>query len=108
MANFSQINERLIPVKQYVAPVTGATVLVNANGFVRLVINPAGSLLALTVTLPANPTDGDTVVLGSTQAVTTLTMNGGTIIGGLSTLAIGSTATFVYNSDATEWVKMSS
>lgn len=104
--SFTQINERLIPAKQYVTPTTGSTITVNSNGFVKLVINPAGSLLALTVTLPASPTDGDIVTIGTSQAVTTLTMNGGTIVGGLSTLSIASFATYVYNSDSTTWYRM--
>lgn len=104
----STIDTRLIPVKQYVTPTTGATITVNSNGFVKLLINPAGSLLALTITFPSTPSDGDVVNLGSTQAVTTLTMNGGTIVGGLASLAIGSTASYTYSSDASEWIKTSS
>lgn len=100
------ISERLVPIKQYATPTTGQTVTVNSNGYVKLVINPAGSLLALTITLPASPTDGDIVTIGTSQAVTTLTMNGGTIVGGLATLSIASFATYVYNSDSTTWYRM--
>lgn len=106
--SYQQISDRLIPVKQYVTPTTGSTVTVNGNGYIKLVINPAGSLVALTVTLPGSPSDGDTVNLSCTQAVTTLTMNGGTIVGGLATLSIGSTATYIYNSDSSQWIKSSS
>lgn len=107
MASYQEINERLVPVKQYTTPTTGATVTVNPNGHVKLVINPAGSLLALTVTLPSSPQDGDMVSLTSSQAVTTLTMNGGMIVGALSTLSIASFAQYCYNSDSSSWYRIS-
>jgi hypothetical protein len=95
-----------IPVVQYSAPTTGSTVTVNSNGHVKLLLNPSGSLLALTVTLPSTPTDGDIVSLASSQAVTTLTMNGGTIIGALTTLAIATFASYIYSGDASKWFRV--
>lgn len=107
MADTSTLSVRLIPQTQYATPTTGTTINVNTNGFVRLLINPVGTLLALTVTLPASPQDGDLVNLASTQAVTGLTMNGGTIIGALTTLAIGTFATYTYSSSSSEWFRTS-
>lgn len=103
MASFQQINERLIPIKQYVTPTTGATVTANNNGYVVLFINPAGSLLALTIAFPAVPQDGDRLQITSSQAVTTVTMSGGTIIGALTSFVVGSKATFAYESTSTTW-----
>lgn len=100
------IDERLIPAVQYTTPTTGSTVTVNSSGHVRLLINPAGSLLALTITLPSGPSDGDRVDIGSTQAVTTLTMNGGTIVGPLSTMAIATFASYVYSATAASWFRI--
>lgn len=100
------IDQRLVPQVQYVTPTTGSTVSVNTNGSVLLLINPAGSLLALTVTLPSSPSDGDMVQFGSSQAVTTLTMNGGTIVGALSTLAIASFASYLYNGTSSQWYRI--
>lgn len=76
---------------------------VNTNGAVTLLINPAGTILALTVALPGSPVDGDTVLISSTQAITTLTMSGGTVIGGLTTMAIGTYAKYQYHSTTSEW-----
>lgn len=106
MAPFQSVDVRLIPIKQYVTPTTGSTVTVNSNGFVRLVINPAGSLVALTITMAASPSDGDRLEFSTSQAVTTLTMNGGTIVGGLATLSIASFASYLYNSDASSWFRI--
>lgn len=100
---YSEINERLVPIPQEVAPITGSTVNVNTNGNVVLLINPAGSLLALTIAFPASPTTGDRIEVSSSQAVTTVTMNGGTIIGAIASFVIGSKATYVYGGSAASW-----
>ena len=103
---YKQIEERLIPTTQYAAPTTGQTVTVGSSGSTTLTINPAGTLATLTITMPSSPTDGDRVQFGTTQIVTGLTMNGGTIVGGLSTLAVGSGGTWVYNATSASWIKM--
>lgn len=105
MALSITISDRLVPQKQYATPATGGTVTVNSNGYVKLVINPAGTLATLTVTFPGSPSDGDTINMGCTQIVTALTMNGGTISGGLSSLAVGTAGTWTFNSDSSTWVK---
>lgn len=99
------IDERLIPQIQYVTPTTGSTVTANLNGFTKLLINPSGALLALTVTFPSSPSDADEFTLASSQAITTLTMNGGTVIGALTTMAIGTFATYTYSSGSSSWFR---
>lgn len=105
MATTSTIDLRLIPTVQYSAPTTGSTVTVGSTGNTQLLLNPAGSLLALTVTMPSSPSDGDRVEMGCTQTVTTLTMNGGTIIGALTTTVAGTAGTWVYSATASSWIK---
>jgi hypothetical protein len=56
-----------------VAPVSGQTVAMPTQG--NLVLKPAGTLAALTVTLPT-PIDGQTVGISTTQAITALTVTG--------------------------------
>jgi hypothetical protein len=101
------MDERLIPQIQYATPTTGATVNVASNGFVKLLINPAGSLLALTVSLPSSPSDGDVLNLASTRAITTLSMTNGTVIGALTSMAIGTFATYMYHTTTNEWWRVS-
>lgn len=111
MADASTQNPANIPpveTEQYVTPTTGSTVNVTSARKVVLVINPAGSLLALTIAFAGSPVNGDTLQMGSTQAVTTVTMSGGTIIGGLASFVIGSSTTYRYNTTASEWVKIAS
>lgn len=100
------MNMRAPHVVQYSAPTTGSTITVGSSGHVKLLINPAGTLLALTVTLPASPQDGDIVSIGSSQIVTGLTMNGGTIIGGLTSLAVATFASFIFSSTANSWFRI--
>lgn len=102
---YQQILDRLVPIKQYATPTTGSTVTVNSTGHIKLILNPAGTLLALTIALPASPQDADILLLCSSQAVTTLTMSGGTIIGALTTMSIATFAQYTYNSDASSWFR---
>lgn len=63
------------------APLTGATIAVDAQTR-QLIVNPAGTIAALTVNLPAasstTPYDGQRIGLCGTQIVTALTMGAGT------------------------------
>jgi hypothetical protein len=60
-------------------PLTGATVTVDAQTR-QLIVNPAGTIAALTVNLPAaaGVTQGQRIGICGTQIVTTLTMGAGT------------------------------
>lgn len=96
---------RVAPIVQYETPATGATVSVGSTGFVKVCINPSGTLLALTFALPSSPNDGDEVVLTSSQIVTTFTMTGGTIVGPLSTLAVATFAHYTYFATPAKWFR---
>lgn len=100
------MDSRTVPTIQYATPTTGQTVTIGSTGSTRLILNPAGTLVALTVTFPSTPTDGDYVSLCSSQAITTLTMNGGTVIGALTTAAIGTFASYIYNATTTSWFRI--
>lgn len=84
-------------------PLTGETItLAHQDGVA--IINPAGSLLALTITFASTSLeDGQLLTLTFRQAVTSLTLNGGTIIVPLTSAAIGSFATYRYNASDTTW-----
>lgn len=90
------------------APTTGATVALSQARNQYLLLNPAGTLLALTVTLPTSPNDGDRVTIGTSQAVTTLTIGAGsnTVLGPISTIAIGGFAKFIFNASTTKWFRI--
>ena len=105
MANRT-IDERLIPSTQYTTPTTGSTINANNAGNLTLLINPTGSLLALTVALNGSPIEGDRLNIGSSQIVTTFTMTGGTVIGPLTSLAVATFATYQFNATASQWFRV--
>lgn len=83
----------------YQTPATGATITLNNNDF-QLVLDPAGALAALTITMPATPTDGQIIFIRCVQAVTTFTINGNTgqtvkgFTNGATTSSLGLVATY--------------
>ena len=82
------------------APLTGASITLTA-GTSNLVLNPAGTIAALTVVLPAASTlaNNQTLKIGSSQIVTALTLTGGTgttIVGGATTIAAAGGFELIY------------
>lgn len=87
---------------QYAAPTTGTSVTILAPTDV-LLLDPAGTLLALTVVLPTGA-DGKKIKIGSSQAITTLTVTG-TIVGTLAGMALAGFAEFIYSGAASKWFR---
>lgn len=104
MSGFSSGPIFTMPI-QYATPTTGQTVTIT-GGVGVLLINPAGTLVALTVALPSSPADGQSIEIGSSQAITTLTVSNGTIIGTLTTLALGGYAKFRWSATASLWFRV--
>ena len=100
-----QLTGALITVPQYATPLTGTTV--TSNGSQQLVINPAGTLSALTVAFPATPVDGQKFDISCTQIITGLTLtSSATILGTLTTFAaVDGFAGWVYSATAVSWVR---
>lgn len=89
-------------VVQYIVPTSGQTIVM-PNGMSALVLQPAGLLASLTVTLPSAPIDGQRIVITSTAAITILTVNGGTIYGGLSSFTLNGYERFIYSASLGGW-----
>lgn len=82
-------------------PSTGQTVtLVKIQ---RNIVNPIGTIAALTIVLPSSPSNNDEVQVKFTQAVTAITYSGGTVVGGSSGAAAGYLLTLTYDSSTTSW-----
>lgn len=88
---------------QYAAPTTGQTVTAAVTTGV-LFIDPAGTLAALTVVLPAGPVDGQIFRMATSQILTALTITG-TIVGTLTTLAAAGSAQFIYSASGSKWFR---
>lgn len=92
---------------QYAAPLTGATVAM-AVGATRLLINPAGTLAALTVDLPTSPIDGQVAEIMTSQQLTALTIasTDGSTVNGVSggySMSANTGASWVYRAANTTW-----
>lgn len=106
----SWLQSNLVPpgtlVQQFAIPTNlgGATVAV---GNTWLVLNPAGTIANYTVTLPQNMTDGQVVLVNTTQTLTALTVNGagGTVIGAPTTLAANGFFEMRYNALQSVWYR---
>lgn len=87
------------------APTTGGTVAAATTQW--NVINPAGTLATLTITLPDNPVDGELVEYSFRQIITSLTVAagaGGASVDGITTAAANSWARWGYVASLTRWV----
>ena len=106
-SNFTEAASAIVGY-QYSTPIAGATVTTN-NGVAYLILEPAATLATLTITLPSAPTDGQSLRIASTKAITTLTINGAvgqTIKNTATTVAAGGSIGFLYRSSNASWYKV--
>lgn len=90
--------------RQYSVPTSGSTVTVVPVGpYHTVLMNPTGTLASLTVALPGSPITGQIVVLCSSQAVTSLTISGGTTIQTISSLAGSTPVRLQYEPTSAKW-----
>lgn len=90
-------------------PLTGASITLAPN-ISKLFLNPAGTIAAATITLPASTDlfDGQVFYLASSQIVTalTLTAGSGTTLGTTTTaLAVNTPIRYVYMAATKVWIK---
>lgn len=83
-------------------PTTGQTVVMSSTTS-NNIVNPAGTIAALTVTMPANPVDGQVCRILFTQTVTTLTLTGCTPA--ITTVSAGTTLTFRRSTASSTWFR---
>lgn len=93
---------------QYNVPITAFNVQMT-DVATHLILEPAGTLAAGTVALPANPVDANEIAISTTQTVTALTLSapGKTITTAVTTLAAGATVRYRYRAANTTWYKAS-
>ena len=107
-ANLTLINPENYLAPQRATPSTSGTVSThNMAGYQRLIVAPAGTIAALTLDLPANPINGEVLEMTFTQAVTALTVSGGTMTGIGSGVAAGFGGKWIYSAADTKWLMFS-
>jgi hypothetical protein len=98
---------QLYPSRSIQTPTTGFSIAAGIN-VTQLVLNPAGTLAAGTVTLPISPGDNQPFQLISSQTVTALTMNtsdGNTINGAPTTIAANTSVKFRFILSLGKWFR---
>ena len=92
---------------QKAAPLTGATLTMGSATSNQSVLglNPAGTLAALTVVLPALPVDGQRALIFSSQIITALTIQapGTTINNTVTALTANQSVEWLYSSSNLTW-----
>jgi len=88
------------------APIAGATVIIAPTTTLQIV-NPAGTLATLTVTLPSTGLfDGKIVTISFQQIISALTLNGGTIVNPVTVTTAGQTIGYMYRTTGTTWYRV--
>ena len=96
-----------VDILEYQTPLTGFSIT-PSDTTNTLVIDPAGALLNGTVTMPANPVNGQKLTILSTMAITTLTISpnaGQALDGTLTTIAANGFGSWVYRLSNTTWYR---
>ena len=95
-------------IKQISTATSGTVTVADTKQDVQLIHDAASLAVTLTITLPANPVDGQRVSFASTLGVTTLTISSAlTIIGGLSILAAAGFAAYMFEAGQNKWFRVS-
>lgn len=74
-----------------------------------LILSPATTLATGTIITPSSPADGMTITISSTQTITSLTFSansGQSISNAITTLALGSFASYLYRATNTTWYRV--
>lgn len=91
---------------QKVVPVSGDTVIFN-NLVKRLILNPAGTLATVTVSLPSTPFDGQEICINTTKNITALSLSSSkTIVGATTSLTANTSTRYFYISSDNTWYKL--
>ena len=104
----SALSGAAIETIEYQSPATGFNLTIgNTTNVFQL--EPAGTLAAGTVAMPAKPFDNQIVRIASTQVITALTHNanaGQTLKGALTTIAANGFASYAFRAANNTWYRI--
>lgn len=104
---WTRLNSVAVVPSSIQIPTTGFSITIG-TGINQLILNPAGTLAAGTVTMPLMVLNNQSVKISTEQTITSLTISPNTnqfIIGAPTTLALGSPAVFTYNLTNLTWYR---
>jgi len=87
-----------------VSPQSGETIELPRADFVRLLIDPAGTLPSLTIQFPSDPVDGDVVQISSSEMLASVAMTNGTVLSAKPSFAADAFGTWVFG--AGKWFRI--
>lgn len=93
--------------QSFQAPTSGAT-LTATSGLGAFIIEPAGTIAALTVVLPPSPTEGQIFELSTTQTITAISVSGAsseTVWGAQQMLVANGGMSWRYRAADTTWYR---
>jgi len=87
---------------------SGTVTLPDTQQSIIFVHNTASITLGLTIAFPANPVDGQIIIICSASGITTLSLTAvvGTITNTLGTMSGASPASWIYSSASSKWFKI--
>lgn len=94
---------------EIITPTTGQSKTIS-DGTSFWLGTPAGTLAALTIVMPANPTDTQKVYINVSQIVTSLTLSGNSgqsLLNAPTTLALGGFCSFIWVASKSTWYRVS-
>lgn len=92
--------------KQRLVPTSGQTIVINTvDADVVLILEPAGTLATLILSLTIVPEDGQQFTVFSSKAITALTINGATLVPGITTIAANGFATYTYDASQSKFYR---
>lgn len=113
MATFGSISSALnypsAGTVEIITPTTGQSKTIT-DGTSLWIATPAGTLAALTVVMPPNPTDTQEIRITTSQIITALTLSPNTAQSVLNvpiTLMLGGFCSFVWVASKTTWYRIS-
>lgn len=105
MSRISFIAQKVIGTSNYVhtifIPTTGQTINLVKNKY--NIVNPAGTLLALTLNLPSGVVNNDILYIKFTQNVSTVSYTGGTVADPITAPTVGGLIVLVYDNATSTW-----
>ena len=105
---WTRLNSTAAALYSVQVPLTGFSITIG-TGVTQLILNPAGTLAAGAIILPAVALDGQIVKISTEQTITSLTFSpsgGQSIVGAPSTLAQYASASFLYNFANRIWYRV--
>lgn len=91
-------------IPQYAIPTNGGTTVISP-GVTLLFMDAAGTVATHTITFPTGAVNGQKLIIATASQLSTTTLNGATVRGGVANLPANSFAHYSFSSNANAWFR---